>query len=198
MIVTQLKPGVLIAPEADHRPSGLHVSDIIKDLLVTLKPQVYGKPMDMNKIQTGMAFEEVLERSFYAGKSGIFRPDPIFVTVPTADNTVIPGGPQGIWLSPDGFDPELLAVQEFKLTWYSMNKECPYDEVYWPWLVQIKAYCFALDVLLAVLWVMYINGDYKPPKPRPPLVFGLEFSQIEILENWSMLVNHARTRGWLL
>lgn len=187
MIVTELMPGKLLASGDTHRPKGLHLSDIIKSICSEWKPEVYGKPMDDSgkaKIEMGLKFEEVLEQSFQSAAGGSFRPDPILV-------------PPGIWCSPDSVDPNIWAVEEFKLTWYSASKDCPGDEVFWPWLVQIKGYCKALGTTYAKLWVMHINGDYKPPKPWPPRVFGLEFGALEIEENWQMLVNHATQKGWL-
>lgn len=159
------------------------MSTIIKDLLVTLKPKIYGKPMDTSKVSLGLTFEEMLEKTFKSGRPGVFRPDPINV--------------DGIWCSPDGFDAESSSVEEFKLTWYSAKKLCPSDDVYWPWLVQIKAYCHACETRYARLWVLYINGDYAPPRPWAPQVYGLEFTPLEILENWLMLRGHAKYKGWL-
>lgn len=187
MLVTPLQPGALatpVGPSGQDRPEGLHVSAIIKSLMVSLKPKVYGKEMDLVKVQMGVSFEEALEKAFTSAEPGAFRPGPILV-------------PPGIWCSPDSVLPEPWAVSEFKLTWYSAKKECPHDEVYWPWLVQIKAYCKALETRYAKLWVLYINGDYAPPRPWPPRVWGLEFNEMEIEENWVMLVNHAKEKGWL-
>ena len=186
MIVTHLQPGLVTVRDRPERPAGLHVSQIIKSLCQHLDPVTYGQPMDMVKVDMGLKFEEVLETAFASGASSTFRPDPILV-------------PPGIWCSPDGVDPEISpwAVEEFKLTWYSASKDCPQHPVYWPWLVQIKAYCHALETRYAKLWVLHINGDYKPPRPWPPKVMGLEFSAMEIAENWSMLVTHAQQRGWL-
>lgn len=187
MIVTELQTGALALPmeTAGHeRPDGLHVSTIIKDLMIHLKPKNYGGEMDVTKVMMGLSFEESLEKAFQSAEPGAFRPGPILV-------------PPGIWCSPDSVLPDPWAVSEFKLTWYSANKPCPFDEVYWPWLVQIKAYCKALETVLAKLWVLHINGDYKPPCPWPPKVYGIQFGPMEIEENWLMLVNHAKFKGWL-
>lgn len=194
MIVTKLPAGNLMAIQAEgqgHRPAGLHVSQIIKSLMVGIKPKQYGEPTTKQeveaketKIQFGLGFEQALEAAFQSGSPGSFRPPPVFV-------------PPGIWCSPDSVDPSIWAVEEFKLTWYSAKKEVPYDEVYWPWLVQIKAYCKALDTLLAKLTVLHVNGDYSPPRPWPPQSYGLTFHEMEIEENWGMLVSQAKSQAWL-
>jgi hypothetical protein len=151
--------------------------------MVDLKPKQYGGDMDLTKIKFGESFEQSLEKSFQAASTGTFRPEPTLV-------------PPGIWCSPDGVDPNIWAVEEFKCTWYSAKKALD-DPVYWPWLVQIKAYCKALDTRLAKLWVLHINGDYSPPRPWPPKIYGIEFTELEIEENWQMLVNTAKVKGWL-
>lgn len=184
MIVMELPCGAVAVQSGTHRPAGLHCSQIIKSLCQHLDPKTYGKPLDLQKVALGLSFEEALEASFQSAATGTFRPDPILV-------------PPGIWCSLDGVCPDPFSVEEFKLTWYSAKKECPTDPVYWPWLVQIKAYCHAIDTRLAKLWVMHINGDYKPPRPWQPRVYGIEFGEIEIQENWSLLTNHAKGKGWL-
>ena len=185
MIVTPLAPPAIdLILGNPPRPAGLHLSQIIKSLLLTIDPDRYGQPLHESKVLTGLAFERVLEQGFGAVASDSFRPDPI-----QAD---------GIWCSPDHLGMDPVRVKEFKLTWYSSSKSCPDDEVYWPWLVQIKGYCHAVGTLLGELWVFHVNGDYKPPRPpERPLVLSLEFTDLELRENWDMLTGHAREQGWL-
>jgi hypothetical protein len=185
MIVTVLDPPVLdLNAGQPPRPTGLHLSSIIKDMLVTLKPEVYGKPLHESKVLTGIAFERALEAAFGASGIDSYRPDPIWC--------------DGICCSPDHLGTAPWRVKEFKFTWYSASKPCPDDEVYWPWLVQIKGYCHVVETDRAELWVLHVNGDYKPPRPPElPLVLGLQFTALELQENWAMLVNHAKRKGWL-
>lgn len=187
----------LVQDPSAHRPPGLHQGEIIDDIMKAIDPGRYAKkgpdgepvPMDTVKVGSGLAFERALELAIKPGSPGSWRPDPILV-------------PPGIWCSPDHLDPDCqvdgeLTVREFKLTWYSKKKECPYDSVYWPWLVQIKGYCHAVETRYAVLTVMHVNGDYAPPTPSPPDNYGLIFTPLELEENWGMLVNHAKQKGWL-
>jgi hypothetical protein len=185
VIVTPIPPTAIdLVLGNPPRPKGLHLSSIIKDLLVSIDPDRYGQPLHESKVLTGLAFERVLEQGFGAVAADSFRPDPV--------------QKDGIWCSPDHMGTDPWRVKEFKLTWYSAAKECPGDDVYWPWLVQVKAYDYAMETNLAELWVFHVNGDYKPPRPpERPLVLGLEFTTLELQENWAMLVGHAKAKGWL-
>lgn len=195
-----------LGPGQHDRPEGLHVSDIITDIMKTLEPKKYGKPggPDVIKIQSGLAFEEALEKTFKPGSPGAFRPPSVPVWTP-GYSVQWQGKPYPgcIWVTPDHVEPDETGgnpwiVREFKLTWYSSAKEFPSDDVYFAWLSQIKAYCYALETPLAILTVLYINGDYKPPTPKPPQSYGLEFTKLELVENWQMICNHALVRGWLV
>lgn len=207
MEVHDLPTAELVAPPGPERPEGLHASDIINDISKTLDPKRYGKTEEpdhkQTKIMAGMAFERALELLFTPAQPACFRPASIFIPVPGYktfwQGKVYPGG---FWVSPDMVDPTqptpTWVVREFKLTWYSAKKELPLDEVYFPWVSQIKIYCKALGTKYAILTVLFINGDYAPPRPQKPVSRGLVFTDLELEENFQMLVNHAIARGWLV
>ena len=169
------------------RPKGLHVSQIYTDILQTVDPKRYDPNADMPllKIAGGLALERAIEKVLYTMMPGkAFRPPPV--------------KKDGIWLSPDNVVMDPWRGREFKMTWYSMKKECPYHDVYWPWRVQMMAYAYALDTLLFELWVFFVNGRYPFGPPQPQIQpYLLTFTQQEVWENWMMLVNHAKYRGWL-
>jgi len=173
-------PSDLIITDSPDRPEGLHVSTIIGDMCKKLYPDIYGKPLNAAKINSGVNYEQFLEKAFKQGVT--FRPPPI--------------KRDGIWLSPDGLSPEKWQVEEYKLTWYSLHTWDLMDKRAWPWMVQIKAYCYALESTKARLWAMFVNGTYRPPSPVLK-VWEIEFSPLELLENWSMLLNHAKSVGLL-
>lgn len=193
MTCTELETPVMTLPDDPSRPKGLHVSQIIGDICRRMDPGRYAKhdadgkpvPMDVVKVQAGLNYERELERLLIKAQviPGLFRPTPI--------------QKDGIWGSPDGIDPTLWAPVEYKLTWYSSNKLFPDDPVYWPWVVQIKSYCHLIEATHAVLYGQWINGDYHPPRPGPPRKFVLAFTRQEVTENWTMLVTHAKAKGWL-
>jgi hypothetical protein len=170
-----------------HLPEGLHVSRIISDMLQTIDPKRYekDKPLPAVKLTGGVAFERELEKILTKSIPGGFRPDPIQV--------------DGIWMSPDNVATDPWRVREFKLSWYSLKtKPCPFHDVYWPWRTQIMAYLKGIEGNIGELWGYFVNGDYPVGAPSPQLKgFVIDFSDQEIEENWGMLVNHAKHRGWL-
>lgn len=219
MISTELTPVALPPDTGTHVPGTLHVSAIISDMIKRLDPARYDKhgkdgkplPMDLQKVTAGQNFESRLEAMLKAGTMpGMFRPDPI--------------QHDGIWMSPDGLAPgstlvssvglmgqagmnadgidfmevaHSLVVVEYKLTWYSTSKPCPDHEVYRPWLWQMQAYCKGVGTRFGLLIPQFINGNYKPPTPVPPRRILLQWTPQEIDDNWLMLVNHAKSLGWL-
>lgn len=99
----------------------------------------------------------------------------------------------GVYMSPDGFDFEKWELWEYKATWTSMNK-LPVDN--WRWMTQVKAYCKAMDTLVCNMWILYMNGDYRGSGPVAQR-YRIEFTPLEIEENWQMLAGHARRKGWI-
>lgn len=168
--------------EGPHRPPGIHVSTIIRDLMAASDPKKYGgpgggiDPVTQLRFEVGFAFERALELGFQTRRNvNIIRPDPIQV--------------DGIWLSPDGFDTEAWAVSEFKATW-KRAVDLPDDPSVWYWIVQIKAYCHALGVSAARLWALFLNGNYKGGFLPDMRVWDLAFQPVEIAENWRMILQH--------
>jgi hypothetical protein len=102
----------------------------------------------------------------------------------------------GIVGSPDGLDVVNWRVVELKFRWMSSNKFDALEKWFWLELVQVKGYCKMVSTLEAELWVFFVNGDYRPPRPTVRGVL-LEFNQQEIDESWAMITQHAKRRGWL-
>lgn len=110
----------------------------------------------------------------------------------------------GIFLTPDycdldfyGDGSNVLGLEEWKCSWSSYRKGDDLEKHFWHWLVQIKAYCWALETRVARLRAVFIAGDWKgdiTPKCR---IWEFEFTERELADNWSMLVNHAKAKGWL-
>lgn len=170
------------------RAPGVHLSEIYGDLLTKLFPKKYDrtKPMDMIRIETGLVFENVLERGL-AEKFATVRPGEIF-------------SDEGIAMSPDGVNPTLCAGEEYKATW----KSCRYgltDEYGMPlpqfigWFIQIKGYAKWLMVRRYLLRVLFVNGDYSQPLSPKFLTWDIMFTDDEIEENWTMLMNHRKEMG---
>jgi hypothetical protein len=169
----------------------LHVSDIYKSINQELDPKRFsddGGP-NLEKMEVGLLFESILEEAL-AQKYGTFRPGEVEL--------------DGVLMSPDGLNMTDEALEEFKCTWMS-SRHGIVDLYGYPnqkfqhWFWQMKAYCYALGCRKAILTVLFVNGDYDRANGMNPQLkrYRIEFSEEELVENWSMLVNHAREKGML-
>ena len=167
------------------RSKGLHLSDIIRYIMIHAEPEKYlrddGDAFRL-RINTGLRFEEAIERSEAAalfGSLGIIRPGEILQ--------------DGILMTPDGVelreDGELV-VHEYKNTWKSSRQSLTHDK-HWAWMMQIKSYCFGLATRYAELWPRWVNNDYAPPSPKLAC-FDLEFTTLELFETWDMVLRHKK------
>jgi hypothetical protein len=163
----------------DRSTDRLHLSDIYTDLERTLFPKTTSADMT-NQLwaETGFLWETLLSRVL-AEHCGA-RPGEVEL--------------DGIVGSPDGFDPSTGVLDEYKSTWKSITKTHPSNV--WKWMTQVKGYCKMLGVLVVRFHVFYINGDYRGSGPLYRS-YLFSFTQREVNENWAMLINHAKLRGWL-
>jgi hypothetical protein len=194
VIFTEIQDDDLIAQigqSSGSRTRGvLHLSDIYKSLNQTLDPKRFdaSKPMSLPHLEVGLLFESMLEEAL-ARKYGTVRPGEVV-------------SDEGVWMSPDGVNPEAEAVEEFKATFMS-SRDGILDVFGIPhvkfqhWFWQIKAYCRALGVRKAILTVFFICGDYTRPFTPQMKRYAMEFSDAEIEENWQLLMRHAREAGLL-
>lgn len=193
MIVTEFPHGLtLAAPSPGYvRSPGLHASDIYGAFYKSIDPKRYDKrddegnptPFDLTKMEMGVSFEEVLEPALAQRLLGD-RPGEFT-------------SPEGIIYSPDYlFDINgEVVLGEFKLTWYS-SRDMPYSEKAAKWITQVKLYCYWLQITKARLYVLFVNGGYKPPSPEL-LAWNLTFTELELERNWLMLRRFAVRTGLL-
>ena len=157
----------------------VHVSDIYNDIEKTLFPRkTTGDLSNPLWAEGGFLFEIALSKAL-GDKLGA-RPGEVEL-----DNLVG---------SPDRYDPDTGILYEYKCSWKS-SKTHPSER--WTWMTQLKAYCKLLGTCTAELHVLYLNGDYREhfgPKYR---VFLFCFTEREIEENFEMLKNHAKSKGWM-
>ena len=173
--------------ESDSREPGLHVTEIILDLMHTLRLAQFDAEVteDLRKNwERGFRWEDALMVGFH-GKLAP-RPEPF-----QAD---------GIWMSPDGFDELREVVCEYKSTkkslraWHEWTSLDDPKWMYWVW--QAKAYCYGLIATKVRWFVMFENGDYSKGAATArefDASRGAEFEQWELEEFWEMLLNHKRT-----
>lgn len=193
MKITPIAHGLDLAKPTEGyvRTPGLHASDLYGSFYRSFDPARYdkrrgedGEPLgfDTTKMELGIGFEEVLERTLAERLLGA-RPGE-FVS------------PEGIIYSPDYlFSEDDLILGEFKLTWYS-SRGAPTDEKFSKWLTQIKLYCHWLEIRRARLYVLFVNGDYKPPTPAL-LAWELVFTPRELQDEADMILRHGRSKGMI-
>lgn len=177
-------------------PGPAHVSNVIRSIENAVLKPGQRRPYDEltkdekrrmgNYTSGGWAWEEIIREGIVRAGGG-----PLY-----GDRFISPGELtlDGIHGTPDWLDAADWCLEEFKCTWRSSSR--PLDPDFWHWLVQIKAYCKMLTCQWARLRVFYVNGDYREsgPQYRP---YRLEFTKLEIDDNWKMLTGHARSKGWI-
>lgn len=186
------------------RTAGVHFSDIMQDLLVSMDPETYGRNEEGDIVDEGkwlnfligLIFERAIEMAWMDRElEGQYRP-----------GLVRPGElwtPEGVIITPDMFDTELNRPVEFKCS----KKSCrqgPDDPKFWHYWVQLKAQARALGVNEGELWILHINGDYGFLNNRmtPESGYVLKgwvdtWTDQQLDDNWAMLINHATHRGML-
>jgi hypothetical protein len=193
------------------RSTGLHLSEIYGRMMAKRQPHRFdkSKPMNMNRVETGLLFENMLERAL-AEKFATVRPGELF-------------SDEGVAMSPDGVNPALMAGEEYKSTWMSSGKgicetvvvEGKSFDVPLPkfehWFLQMQGYAKWLEVRTFILRVLFINGDYKYNESVDPetgrrvstptgpqfKTYCIEFTDQEIEQNWADLMAFAREEGML-
>jgi len=171
------------------RSPGLHLTDVIKDLMVVSglnkknEANTWSRQPTMN---AGFIWEEVIfthwEETLSAALAKLMGRKLSWYQTGELECG-------GIHLTPDGLDvsntPWIL--QEAKCTWKSA-KNSPVDN--WSYIVQAKAYCMALNIDRVMFHILHLMGDYKGSGPiyKPWLIL---FQPHEIAENWEMIMNHA-------
>jgi len=172
------------------RTPSVHLTDIIKDIEKSIGHDRNPRAMGDEKLElyrtVGFLWEDVLTRVINQERSWAV---PGLVRVGEIEQ-------DGIWMTPDAVDfaQDPPVREEWKVTWRSMARDLESEN--WHWFVQCKAYCHALKLTRANLRILYINGDYRPTVPKSQ-GYAIEFNQRELEENWSMCLQHARSRGWL-
>lgn len=196
------------------RGAGVHLSDIVHDLCVTLDPDRFRNKDDAEEfaeldevpiIFMGMAFEDRLERTLDLQQPCAFRPPEITYSgvLMNADRLVWEG--EQLWSGFDlaGVDMTAPVVEEHKLTRMSGNSDIEGPK-FAHYFYQLKFYCAGYGTRRGRLRAFFQNADYRygqtpasDPRSRNYRVWDILFSPQELSDNTRMLVQHARKRGWL-
>lgn len=172
------------------RSGGLHLSDIYHSLeeeLTTKKRE----PMPLSMLQVYRSAGFICENAM----------NKAFADALTTDTWIRPEEWErdGVKCSPDLINVNDWILGETKFTWKSSKHiETMKDGTgpLWIWLVQMKGYCYVIGTQHARLWAFFVNGDYRNMQPQLH-VLDITFTELELRENWNMLLNHARRNGWL-
>lgn len=181
MQVETLKMDFPFSPAIDRTP-GLHVSEIISDMMIDLnrfKDKKLDEKARMN-MEKGFLWERMLELAWK---------DMLGVRIGEVEK-------DGILMSPDG--QSIVGahpwLEEYKATVKSSNKPITANL---HWMMQIKAYMYTLGLNECRLHVWYIAGDYRPPLPDYKVYRLIPESDTALRENWDNILNHARFKGML-
>jgi len=165
------------------RTPGLHLSEIVNDIAKILDPTRYAQavPKDVRDawFGIGLAIEDMLAEALRARFLDWRRPQPIRL--------------DGIWLTPDG--GTRTRTDEIKATWVSSRHRLD-DPRLARYRWQLLAYMHARKTPHGRVYILHLNGDYKPPRPVFR-VWDVTATDDDLRDNWSMIVNHAIDRHWL-
>lgn len=184
MKITPIPHGLKLAESDLPRSKGLHMSDIYGAYYAK---QFKGQDEPpLVKFEEGFAFEEILEPAISRRLLG---------SRPKEQKCKYKG--VTIYFSPDHilFISGETALGEFKYTRYS-SRGAPRGKKFARWISQIKLYCYQLNLNTAYLYVMFVNGDYKPPTPTL-LAWKLTFTDEELAEEWDIMMRFAEEEGLL-
>jgi len=171
-------PKTLFDDDEERQP-GLHLGDVIRSIQESLGIGYKGDGFNDMQLtaEIGLLWEGVLSkimRDKYAVRPGQIIED-------------------GIWMSPDGLGEDPLGevpivLEEYKATWKSTK--WPLTDNF-PYMTQVKSYCRAVGTNVAVMRVFYLMGDYKGSGPIYRVV-RITFTDLELEQNWDMIVTHAK------
>ena len=197
MQIIEITTPLSLPPPRAPRSPGVHASGLIRaialevgfldkkwaDDLSLLDAREITDPASILRMRIGLAWEEHL--------------------IPTLHDVIDHPGEillQGVYMTHDGesCDRVLLGskgfeliVHEVKATYKSAKKDLKGE---WLWLTQLKAYCKGLGTRFARIYILYICGDYSYPIVPLYKVYEIEFTQDEIDQSWSTLVDYMNCR----
>lgn len=181
------------------RTDGLHVSRIYGDLDRVLNAKRYASSLTEDQLehfaQLGFLWERILSTALSDitvedNPSRYFRPD-------EQDFDGILATPDYADLDFFGDNSCVMGLEEWKVSWKSVNAWADMEKNFWRWLVQMKAYCHVLGILHARLRALFIVGDWRDDISPKCRVREFTFTEQELRENWQMLKGHAKRKGWL-
>lgn len=166
------------------RPEGLHLTDIIRSIM---------EESGMSKSTGGGVWKPA--SLTLAAEVGFLWEDLLSLALKSRLPNRIEGLiHEGIHMSPDGIDVDKWWLYDYKVAWAS-SARLPVDN--WKWMAQMMGYCEGLDMRTVIMPVLYLNGNYRDRREPEFLTWKIEFTTQEVKDNWRMIINHAKAKGWL-
>lgn len=197
MKIKEIPHGLDLAVSGPKRSKGLHMSDIYGAYYAKYDKRFRdnGTGPDKVRMEEGLAFEEILEPALAARHFGT-RPKEQRLRL-NSSGEITKKGPVDLFFSPDYIfviDDETV-LGEFKYTRYS-SKDAPRGKKFAKWITQMKLYGYALNINVARLFVLFINGTYKPMNPQLK-AWEIRFTDDELAEEWEIMMRFAKEEGLL-
>lgn len=192
-------------PRSHGRSEGLHLSEVLRHLAFqtgVLDIRYDVEDMDELLMGIGMAVEDWListQHPEVIGQPGEVEKDGIYMT---PDGLSLLDGDASLFslredTSLDSGDVNVL--NEIKFTKKSSRDFVEHlrmrSKKAMLYLWQIMAYCYALGTHLAILRIVFINGNYSRTEENGSraryMLYYFHFSDEDLEENWQMVLNHA-------
>ena len=200
---SEFNPPILSANlEQTGERSGLHLSQIIHQMKVGMGEKVGPVESDTQpdlRLLEGFLFEVALEY-MHGGVPYDKAMDMAFkrfmMKVREDVSTQLHLEKDGIKMTPDGFFKVEGILESYKLTRRTYRKaktQTLFEENYWAWLMQEKAYAWACEVDTARWYVLFQAGDYGKGVGSGPICMTCEcvFTVEELAENWANVLRIA-------
>lgn len=173
---------------------GLHFSTIVNDYVDTVFPMSYPDiPADQRfaLYELGDVLEELIADELRRRNPSWVKP--------------MPRQFEGIWCSPDGDSGTTL--DEMKSTRISSGKVLraangivsgvEEHKKLLKHVLQLKGYMHVWGRERGRLHELFLNGDWKPPFPKPRSFVLRPETPHECRQTWEQMRSHAEDRGWL-
>lgn len=189
---------------AEAERTGLHLSTIVNDIAATTMTKPDRDGIDdrtgLSFQETGNVIEDLIATGLRERDRSWVKPEPVTY--------------RGITCSPDGYSDSLQLIDEIKVRWGSCRGFIEVDgfepdlqephrgfitgesETFVKYKMQLLFYMQVWGVARGRLHVLFLNGDWRPPFPKP-VTIGLRPSLGELYTNEQQIVQHAKDRGWL-
>jgi hypothetical protein len=186
------------------RPTGLHLSDIIRDMRVAAGKPVEGPEGEQEgvRMQAGFIWETVVElmlagADLYSAWELAAKRYMAAVRCDVVKQVQLEK--DGIHMTPDGVDFATGAVESYKATWRSERKADSADEFedhFGFWLNAEASYCLAAGVDTCRFFICWMNGRYSFRQGEGPSwkMYEVVWTEEELLDNWTAILKHKAAR----